>query len=288
MRGQGGRQMTRVKVVTDSSSGLPKELEKQYDITVVPIPNQRGEESYKEKVNHSTEELYRLMDGRVMPKTSSPSPGDFVEVYSQLASEASDIISIHVTAKGSGTCQSAIVAADSVADRVKVHVYDSNTVSMGTGFLSIEAAKAALDGLTLEQIRQRLDAIRDKIRAFVALPTLRYLQRSGRLNRGQAIFGSLLSIKPVIEVRDGILEVVDRVRSYPKALERVVELAAEAVSRFPSRVAVMHGNSPEEAQRFAEQIKKRIRVRQLIVAEVGASLAVHGGPGMIGVVLSPD
>ncbi|HHT85831.1 MAG TPA: DegV family protein [Firmicutes bacterium] len=280
--------MKRVKVVTDSSSGLPKELEKQYEITVVPIPIQIGEESYKENVNLPADEFYRLLDGQVMPKTSSPSPGDFVEVYSQLASAASGIISIHVTAKGSGTCQSARVAADSVAERVDVHVYDSNTVSMGTGFLSIEAAKAALEGLTLDQIRDRLDAFRDKIRAFVALPTLKYLQRSGRLSHGQAIFGSLLSIKPVIEIKDGILEVVDKVRSYPRALERVAELAAGAVSKLPARVAVMHGNSYEEAVKFAEQLKERVKISQLIISEVGASLAVHGGPGMIGVVLLPE
>ena len=280
--------MTRVKVVTDSSSGLPKDLEKQHNITVVPIPIQIGNGTYKENVDLPVDEFYRLLDGETMPKTSSPSPGDFVETYSRLAGTAREIISIHVTAKGSGTCQSAQVAADSVSGKVKVHVYDSNTVSMGTGFLSIEAAKAALEGLTIDQIRERLDGLRDKIRAFVALPTLKYLQRSGRLSHGQAIFGSLLSIKPVIEVRDGLLEVVDRVRSYPKALERVAELAAGAVSKLPSRVAVMHGNSYDEAVKFADELKKRINITQLVIGEVGASLAVHGGPGMIGVVLLPE
>lgn len=280
--------MKRVKVVTDSASGLPREIEKQYDITVVPIPIQIGEGSYKEHVNLSADDFYRLLDGEVMPKTSSPSPGEFVETYIRLASAASEIISVHVTAKGSGTCQSAKVAADSVAEKVKVHVYDSNTVSMGTGFLSIEAAKAALEGLTIDQIKERLDALKDRIRAFVALPTLKYLQKSGRLSHGQAVFGSLLSIKPVIEVKDGLLEVVDKVRSYPRALDRVVELAAEAVSKIPSRVAVMHGNSYEEAVKFAEQLKKRINITQLVIGEVGASLAVHGGPRMIGVVLLPE
>lgn len=280
--------MNRVKVVTDSASGLPKDIEKEYEIIVVPIPIQVGEQSYKENVDLSAEKFYRRLDGNVMPKTSSPSPGDFIEAYRRLAKVASEVISIHVTAKGSGTCQAAKVAADSMAEEVNVCVYDSNTVSMGAGFLSIEAAKAAFEGLDLDQIKERLDTLKHKIRAFVAIPTLKYLQKSGRLSHGQAIFGSILSIKPVIEVRDGILEVVDRVRSHPRALERVVELAADAVSSIPARVAVMHANSYEEAMKFAEQLKERINIRQLIIAEVGASLAIHGGPGMIGVILLPD
>ncbi len=280
--------MRKVKVVTDSSSGLPKDVEKQYEISVVPIPIQVGEQSFKEGVDLSAEEFYERLDGNIMPKTSSPSPGDFIEVYRRLAKISDEVISIHVTAKGSGTCQSAKVAADSIADKMRICIYDSNTVSMGAGFLSIEAAKAAFEGLSLSQIRERLDALKSKIKAFVAIPTLKYLQKSGRLSHGQAIFGSILSIKPVIEVKDGILQVVDRARSYPRALERVVELAANAVANIPTRVAVMHANSYDEAVKFAEQLKERINIKQLIIEEVGVSLALHGGPGMIGVILLPD
>ncbi len=280
--------MGKVRVVTDSASGLPKDLEKQYEITVVPIPIWVGEQSFKENINLTAREFYRKLGGSVMPKTSSPSPGDFIQAYRRLAKMSREIISIHVTGKGSGTCQSANVAAESVGEEVSVCVYDSNTISMGTGFLSIEAARAALEGLNLGEIIERLDNLKDKIKAFVAVPTLKYLQKSGRISKGEAVFGSILSIKPVIEVKDGLLEVVDKVRSYPRALERVMEFAVEAVSGLPSRVAVMHANRYEEALKVARFLKKRINISQLIVSEVGASLAVHGGPGMIGVILLPD
>ncbi len=277
--------MKKVGVVTDSASGLPGRVQDEYRIAVVPIPIQVGDESYKEGESLSPEEFYRRLDGSVMPKTSSPSPGDFIKVYRKLSEIADDIISIHVTAKGSGTCQSARVAADAVASQARVHVYDSNTVSMGVGFLAIEAARAALEGLSLGQIAERLDSLKKRIKAFVVIPTLKYLQKSGRLSQGQAIFGSILSIKPVIEVKDGLLKVVDKARSYPRALGRAAELASNAVSNIPARVAVMHANSYEEALKFAESLKRRINIEQLMIGEVGASLALHGGPGMIGVVV---
>lgn len=277
--------MKKVRVVTDSASGLPRTVQDEYQISVVPIPIQVGDESYKEGDSISLEEFYRRLDGSVMPKTSSPSPGDFIKVYRNLSEISDDIISIHVTAKGSGTCQSAKVAADAVAGQTRVHVYDSNTVSMGVGFLAIEAARAALEGLNLGQITEQLDSLKTRIKAFVAIPTLKYLQKSGRLSQGQAIFGSILSIKPVIEVKDGLLKVVDKARSYPRALERVAELASNAVSNIPARVAVMHANSYEEALKFAESLKRRVNIEQLTIGDVGASLALHGGPGMIGVVL---
>lgn len=279
--------MKAIRVVTDSASGLPGNALKEYRISVVPIPIQVGGESFKEGVDLSPEEFYKHLDGSVMPTTSSPSPGDFIQVYRELTERADEIISIHVTAKGSGTCQSARVAADALSKEIRVCVYDSNTVSMGVGFLAIEAARAALEGLSLGQIIERLDNLKSRIKAFVAIPTLKYLKKSGRLSQGQAIFGSILSIKPVIEVKDGLLKVVDKARSYPRALERVAELAQNAVSTLPSRVAVMHANSYEEALKFSEYLKRRVNIEQLIIGEVGVSLALHGGPGMIGAVLVP-
>ncbi len=280
--------MKKIKVVTDSATGLPEQIRERYGITVVPIPIQIGKESFRENVDITAEEFYGCLDGKEIPKTSSPSPGDFMETYSRLSKVAHGIISVHVTARGSGTCQAAELAAESLPENVDVCVYDSNTVSMGTGFLSIEAAKAALEGLNLDQIRKRLDTFKDKIRAFVAIPTLKYLQKSGRVSKGQAVFGSILSIKPVIEVKDGLLEVVARVRSYPNALEKIIELASQAVSDIPSRVAVMHANNCKEAIKVGARLKKRLNIRNLIVSEIGASLAVHGGPGLIGIILLPD
>lgn len=271
-------------VVTDSASGIPREMEERYGISVVPIPIHTRNTTYREREDISVERFYELLNGKDIPSTSSPPPGDFVEVYRRLARRFREILSIHVTSKGSATCQAARIAAESV-DEARVTVYDSGTVSMGTGFLALEAARGALEGLRVREVIPRLDAVKSKIRAFVAIPTLEYLRKSGRVSQGQAILASVLSVKLVLEVKDGVLKVVDKVRKYEKALERVLELACLAAGDAPARVAVMHANCLEEAARLARKAGQLLNVRELIVGEVGAALAVHGGPGMTGIIL---
>lgn len=275
-----------VCVVTDSSSGLTKDMETASGINVVPLWVQLGNESFREGVDISAQEFYGKLDGQTMPVTSAPAPGEFVRIYKSLAKKASDILSIHITAKGSSTCQTARLAAQSVPE-ARVTVYDSQTISMGTGFLAMEAARAAQDGLKLEEILARLDKLKAKIRVYAAIPTLEYLRRSGRVTQGQALLASLLSIKPVLEVIEGEVRIVDRVRTYPRALERMLELACDAVGSLPARVAVMHTNCFEGARKFADAVAKRIKVEDLFIGEAGAALAVHGGPGLVGIALYP-
>lgn len=279
--------MSKVAIVTDSAASLSEEMRKKYQISVVPIWIQFGDESYKEGVDLTCEEFYRKLTGDTVPTTSSPPPNDFIQVYRRLAEKARDIISIHITSQGSSTYQVASLAAETVKE-ANVVVYDSKTVSMGAGLLAIEAAKAAMQGLSKQQILARLDSLRDRLRAFVAIRTLKYLRKSGRVRKGQAILASILSIKPVLEIKDGVVKVVDHVRTFSRALGRVLDLAFEAVGNVPTIVAVMHANAREEAEKFAEKISQKLNVSQLIIGEVGASLAVHGGPGMIGIVLCPD
>lgn len=180
------------------------------------------------------------------------------------------------------------MAAKAVADEVDVSVYDSKAFSMGIGFIAIEAAKSAMQGLSKEQIISRLDSLRDRIYTYVAIPTLKYLQKSGRVRQGQAILASLLSIKPVLEIRDGMVKVVDHVRTYGGALGRVLELAHKTAGNVPTVVAVMHANARAEAEKFANLVRKRLNVKEMFIGEVGPILAVHGGPGLIGIVLYRD
>lgn len=271
-------------VVTDSAASIPRKMEEQYRVSVVPIWIQAGNRTYREREDISNQEFYGMMKGEEIPSTSSPPPGEFIKVYRQLAARFKEILSIHITAKGSATYQAARMASEFVKE-AKVTVYDSGTVSMGTGFLVLEAARAAMDGLKVEDIIPRLDAIKARMHAFVAIPTLQCLRKSGRVSQGQAILGSILSVKLVLEIKDGILKVVDKVRKYPRALERILDLACAAAGNAPSRVAVMHANCQEEAVKLCQKVKERINVKELVVGEVGASLAVHGGPGMTGIVL---
>ena len=246
--------MQKVRIVTDGASSLPEDLQDKYEISVVPIWLQIGDRSYKDGVNITADEFYRQLDGPEMPGTSAPPPSDFVEVYRRLAEKAKDIISVHVMKEGSATSQVAGLAAQSVPE-ANVTVYDSGSVSMGIGFLALEAAKCAMRGLSKEEILSRLDSLKSRIYAFAAIPTLKYLRKSGRVSRGKAALASLLSIKPILEIKDGVIGVVDQVRTFSKALTRMLELAHEVVGNHPAVVAVMHANAPEAAKEYARAVK---------------------------------
>jgi DegV family protein with EDD domain len=276
--------MQKVRIVTDGASSLPEDLQDKYEISVVPIWLQIGDRSYKDGVNITADEFYRQLDGPEMPGTSAPPPSDFVEVYRRLAEKAKDIISVHVMKEGSATSQVAGLAAQSVPE-ANVTVYDSGSVSMGIGFLALEAAKCAMRGLSKEEILSRLDSLKSRIYAFAAIPTLKYLRKSGRVSRGKAALASLLSIKPILEIKDGVIGVVDPVRTFSKALTRMLELAHEVVGNHPAVVAVMHANAPEAAKEYARAVKRKLNVRELVIGEAGPVLAVHGGPGLIGIVV---
>lgn len=273
-----------VSVVSDSASSIPEELRSQYGISLVPVWVQIGDESLKEGIDLTVGDFYRRLDGPHMPSTSAPPPSDFVEVYRRLAQKFKDIISIHIASAASATFSVASLAARSVPE-ANITVYDSGSVSMGVGFLVLEAARCALRGLKKDEILARLDSLKSRIFAFAAIPTLKYLRKSGRVGRGKAALASLLSIKPVLEIKDGMISVVDQVRTFPRALARLLELAHGVAGKRPAVVAVIHANAPEAAKAFAERVKKHLNVKELIVGEAGPTLAVHGGPGLIGIVL---
>jgi DegV family protein with EDD domain len=276
--------MKQVEIVTDSAASLTEEMREKNQISVVPLWVQIGDQAFKEGVDLTPEKFYASLDGPHMPTTSTPPPNEFIQLYRNLARKAREIISIHVTADGSATCQVAAMAAESVPE-ADVTVYDSKGVSMGIGFLAMEAAKAAMQGLRKEEIIGKLDSLRSRMHTFVAIPSLKYLQRSGRVRQGQAILASLLSIKPVLEVKDGVIKVVDHVRTFSKAVARILDLASSAAGNLPAVVAVMHANARAEAESLAERVKLRLNVKEIVIGEAGAALAVHGGPGMIGIVL---
>jgi len=276
--------MKQVEIVTDSAASLTEEMREKNQISVVPLWVQIGNQAFKEGVDLTPDRFYASLDGPYMPTTSSPPPNEFIQVYRTLAAKARDIISIHVTSDGSATCQVAAMAAESVPE-ANVIVYDSKGVSMGIGFLALEAARAAMQGLKRDEIVARLDSLRSRIHTFVAVPTLKYLAKSGRVRQGQAVLASLLSIKPVLEIKDGVVKVVDHVRTFSKAVSRIVDLASNAAGGLPAVVAVMHANAKSDAEVLAQRLRERLNVIEMMIGEAGAALAVHGGPGMIGIVL---
>ncbi len=278
-----------IKVVTDSTCDLPGEWVSRYDIRVVPINIQFGRETYREGVSIDQSTFYRKVDELgIIPTTSQPSAGEFREAYQSLADEADDIISIHVTAKLSGTTQSAELAADMVKDQVRVHVVDSMAGSAGLGWMVLDAAVMSERGASVEEILSRLETTRRRLTVTLALADLRYAQMSGRVGRLQGALASLLNVKPIIWLEDGLLDVQDRVRTRSRAVERMLAITRDAVGAdTPVNVAAIHAEAPAEAEKLLELARESLNVRQTFVEDLAISLAVHFGPGTVGLVTYP-
>ena len=273
-----------IKIVTDSTVNLSDEILAHYDIRKVPMAIQFGLESYEEDVDIDHDTFYRKIEEMgIVPTTSQPATGHFTKVYQELADDEHQILSIHITSKHSGTYQSAILAR-SLVPNAQIEVFDSASISLGTGYMVLEAARAVEEGWSLDQILARLRQIRDRMRLFLTPATLRYLQMSGRVGKLQSALASLIQLKPVIELRDGVLEACENVRTRSRALDRLIELLVEAVGPDePVNVAVVHARALEEGQRLLERLKSTLNYREALFDELVASLAVHGGPGVVAV-----
>ncbi|HIC94074.1 MAG TPA: DegV family protein [Anaerolineae bacterium] len=272
-----------IKVVTDSTADVPQELLERYDIRVVPINIQFGQETYQEGIDIDRPTFFRKLE-EAMPTTSQPSPGQFVEVYRQLAEEGHSIISLHVTSKHSGTYQSALLAK-SMLPEADIEVFDTLSISMGTGYQVLAAARAAEEGRSMGEILRLLEGIRSRMHLYLTPATLKYLQKSGRVGKLAGVLASLLSIKPIIEVEDGLLEVSEKVRTRGKALDRLVELTAQAVGTTELvKLAISHAEAHEEAEALRARLEETFNCDEMHVVDLACSLTVHGGPGIIGII----
>lgn len=279
--------MAKIEVVTDSTCNLPVELLRRYDIHVLPINVQLGQATFQEGVNLDDEYFYGQVESGVVPKTSVPAAGSFAQVYRELAPGASTILSIHITARLSGTCQSASVGASLVQGGAKVVVYDTASISLGTGFMVLKAAQMAEGGAGEEEILQTLDFMKVNTRIYLTTATLKFLQASGRVGKLQGALASLLDVKPIIKVEDGLLEAVEKVRTRRRSLERLLELTVEAMGRRPVELAVAHARALPEAQRLCQEAQRRLNCQEATVHDLVHSLTVHGGPGIVGVISCP-
>jgi DegV family protein with EDD domain len=274
----------RVAIVTDSASDLDPARAKALGIAVVPLVVSFGAETFKAGVDISTEEFWARMTApeAPFPKTAASSPGDFQAAYERLFAEGAEaIVSIHVAGTLSGTIKSAEVARGLMAGR-EIHIVDSMSASMGQGLLAELGAEMAGRGLSATDIAATVTARREDIGVFLALDTLEYLKRGGRISGTQAAIGTLLSVKPIIKIADGLVETVDRVRTRGKARERVIELLC---ARPIERLSVLHTtNAGVEA--FIPELEAHVAggvdPAAVSVDLVGPSVGPHLGPGCVG------
>jgi DegV family protein with EDD domain len=270
-----------VQVVTDSTADLPPEIVQELDITVVPLQVIFGEESFRDGVDLTSEEFFRrLGEAAELPRTSQPSVGELQQAYEELAAKTDRILSIHVSSRLSGTVETARQAAQALADRCRIEVLDSGTVSMAMGFAVIAAARAAREGADLEACAEAAGSVLRRQRLAVALDTLEYLRRGGRMGRAQAFLGSLLRVKPILTIRDGEAFPLTRVRTHRKAVEEILRVCLEGSE--VEEAAVMHATSPEDARFLVEEVARRCPGVPVQIGRIGPVIGVHGGPGLIG------
>lgn len=279
-----------VKLVTDSTADLPGSLVRKHGLTVVPLHVHFGEEDYRDGVDiWASEFYYKLENGGVLPHTSQPSPGDFLQVYEALTADGSEVVSIHLSRALSGTCQSADLAAGMLGRPAVVTVVDTASASLGVGLVALEAARKAAEGASREEMAEAARRASKRLVLLFVVDTLEYLQKNGRIGRASAFAGSLLNIKPVLTLEGGIVTPVEKVRGKAKALDRMFEVCHVRVAGKPARWAVVHADRPEEALILAERVKSEFKcVEAPIVSDIGPVIGSHTGPGTLGVVALPE
>jgi DegV family protein with EDD domain len=270
-----------VRVVTDSACDLPVARAEELGIEIVPLTIRFGSDEYVDREELTNEDFWRkVATSDVLPETAAPSPGAFEERFRKLAADGADgILCINLSARLSATMQAAELAARRVADEIPVSVVDSLSVSMGLGMQCIEAAQLAAGGTDLAELVARGSALAPRTRLYGALDTLDHLRKGGRIGAAQALLGGVLSIKPVIEVRDGVVAEAGKVRTRSKSLKFLADKLAEA--RDPQHVYVFHAQAPDidELLDLLAPVVPRDRIE---LGTIGPVIGTHAGPRTIG------
>jgi DegV family protein with EDD domain len=280
--------MSVLSIVTDTDSSLPAALAAQYQIRQVPIVVQFGTEAYKTGEELDDARLFaRINREKKLPTTAAPSPGQFVEAFqAAFAAGAETVLCFCVSSAVSATYQAALTAREMLPGR-DIEVVDTQTLSLTQAFMVLGAAEAAQAGATKAEALARAHDIGRRAHLYVALPTLKYLAMGGRVSYMTAGLASVLNIQPVLTMRNGKLDMLERVRTRAKAWGRVIELAVEAAGNKPvERAAIVHVNAPAEARLFEEKLRAGLpQLPSTFVAELTPGLSVHSGDGMVGVAL---
>ncbi len=284
--------MSVVGVLTDSCASIPEALIEELRIEVVPYYMHRGLETLRDLVDVQREEFFRwLPTAKELPKTANPGPGDYLEAFKKLAHRTKEIISIHMTSIGSGAYQSAMTAkemAGEILPELGIEVIDSRNVSLCQGWMVIEAARAAWAGKSLDDIVQLVREMIPKTKMIQTADTLRYLYMGGRIGKAQHLVGSLLNIKPLIGMEDGVIVPLGTVRSRRKAYARMAEMMEEAAGHLGRvKVAFVHAAALEEVEKLRAEVEQRLTCVETLVAELSPVLGVHTGPGTAGVCYFP-
>lgn len=272
-----------IKIVTDSTAGLPEAIIQAHDIRVVPLCVHFGEQAFKEKIELSNEDFYRrLSSAAELPTTSQPSAGEFCEVFKELVDAGHEVVALTISSKLSGTWLSAMAALEMLPG-APITVVDSLSTSVGMYLMLEQAVQAVAKGASRQETAALLEELRDKLYVSFVVDTLEYLAKGGRIGNAKAFLGTLLKIKPILVLKEGVIEPLEQVRSKRKALTRMIDLAEQRLDGQGARalVHVAHAVCPEEAALLKDEITARLGCAEPRMSEVGAVIGTHTGPGVI-------
>lgn len=273
----------KIALITDSSCDLPIDIINKYSIFTLPLRVIYPDKEYRDNIDITPEEIYSRMPDEI-PKTSMASASDAIGIFQKLRKEGvKNILSINISSGLSGTLDMVKMVSKDFPD-LNVVAIDSKTLSIGLGLMVYEAAKMISQGLKIEEIKESILSIRDKIKIFYCLPILEYLKKGGRINTVAATIGDIMDIKPIISVNDeGKYYSFAKVRGRKRSLEKLIEIAKEISEGHTVNMAVMHGFAEKEALRIKDILSELPNVKEMFFGQIGPALGVHTGPGLVGV-----
>jgi len=277
--------MSKIAVVTDSTTYLPSNLVEKYSISIAPQVLIWGEQTYKDGVDIRSQEFFtRLKTAKVMPTTSQVAVISFQEIFQDLVNKGYEVLAILVSSKLSGTVQSAIQARDLMGSaRDKVHVVDSQSVAMALGFQAIAVARAVEAGASISEAKALAEKSHEYTGVFFAVDTLEFLHRGGRIGGAQRFLGTMLNMKPILAIQDGRVEGIERIRTKSKAIDRVLEMVTEKTKgKSPIRIATLHANAADEAKSLLARAEQELNPVESVFTEVSPTVGTHAGPGTVG------
>ena len=272
-------------IVTDGAADMPIEWKQKYGIHILPLRVSFGDKTYTAGVDLQMDDFYNLVkQTRIIPKTSLPSPGQVAEFYRSIAKKGEEILSIHIASKLSGTYNTVVAAAQELKDDFRIYPFDSGAGSAAMGFMCREARLLASSGRSVDEIIKKLVRMRDGLTVIFTLDNLEFAFLGGRISALQSMLSSLLKVKPIILLRDGLLEVVDRVRTRQRAIDHVLESVRDRLGGSPATVAVVHAADPDTAAGILAKLREVINIQEVVITDLAIPVAANLGPGAIGIV----
>jgi DegV family protein with EDD domain len=273
-----------VKIITDSMCDVPADMAERYNIKIMPLTVHFGDESFKDGIGISKEEFYNKLEAcEELPTTSQVPPIEFLTTFKEELDKGNEIICINGSSQLSGTYNSALLAKGQL-ESDKIHIIDSEGVTMGAGLLAIKAARLAEQGMTLAAIEVEIRISVKRMKYFYIVDTLKYLHKGGRISLSASVLGSILNIKPILTIKEGKLEMIDKARGIKNALSATFDIIENNGWSLENKVVgINHTISPKNFALLEQYLTKNYKVKEIIRGEVGSVVATHAGPGAVAI-----